>query len=229
MVTAEAKKTNATLKTNHIGMSLRFLESASYWTGVFAVGLTAAAAVAGVLTWYFSSKLANVKDAAFDRFKEESNVAVAEATARAAEANRIAEEEKLARVKLETRLAPRSLSTESRQIISAELKQFAPQVFDILWYLDDKESQNLANEVFATLTDAGWVLNHGKEWLGFGLVLGVRIEYAPSKADEFGAASNALASALQKAGIDATVNPNPEQEKPDRFPDRIRIRVGKKP
>jgi hypothetical protein len=60
------------VQTNHIGMSLRFLESASYWTGVFAVGLTAAAAVAGVLTWYFSSKLSNAKDAAFDRFKEES-------------------------------------------------------------------------------------------------------------------------------------------------------------
>jgi hypothetical protein len=62
------------------------------------VGLTAAAALAGVLTWYFSSRLSNAKDAAFDRFKEESKVAVAEATARAAEANRIAEEEKLARV-----------------------------------------------------------------------------------------------------------------------------------
>ena len=106
-MTPGAKKINAPTQTNDIGMSLRFLEWASYLTGVFAVGLTAAAAVAGVLTWYFSSKLANMKDAAFDRFKEESKVAVAEATARAAEANRTAEEEKLARVKLETRLAPR--------------------------------------------------------------------------------------------------------------------------
>src|SRR5206468_509270 len=50
------------------------------------------AAVAGVLTWYFSSKLANAKDAAFNRFKEESKTAVAAANEKAAEANKAAAE-----------------------------------------------------------------------------------------------------------------------------------------
>ena len=181
-MTSEAKKSNATVQTNHIGMSLRFLESASYWTGVFAVGLTAAAAVAGVLTWYFSSKLANVKDAAFDRFKEESKVAVASANEKAAEANKVAEGERLARVKLEARLAPRSLKGESQNSVVRAIEQFSPQSFDILWYPDDPESHNLANDIYVAFQRAGWVLDRPSDsFLGFGVVLGVVIEFAPVK------------------------------------------------
>jgi hypothetical protein len=233
MVTPEAKKTNATTQTNHIGMSLRFLESASYWTGVFAVGLTAAAAVAGLLTWYFSSKLANVREAAFNRFKEESKVAVAsanekaaEATARAAEANRIAEEEKLARVKLEARLAPRLLPGESQQAVVNAIKQFAPQSFDIVLYADDPESTHLADDIDAICHRAGWVEESSNSWL-FTLVTGVVVEFAPSKADTVGIAGNALALALRKEGIDATAQPRDDDDK-EKQPERLRIKVGKK-
>jgi hypothetical protein len=216
-------------------MSLRFLESASYWAGVLAVGLTAAAAVAGVLTWYFSSKLANVKDAAFERFKEESKVAVAsanekaaEATARAAEANRIAEEEKLARVKLETRLAPRRLSAESQEAVVNAIKRFTPQSFDILSYADDPESTRLANDIYAILQRAGWLdESSSNSWL-FTLITGVVVEFAPSKADTVGLAGNALALALRKEGVGATAQPRADDDK-EKQPEKLRIKVGKKP
>ena len=228
-MTSEAKKSNATVQTNHIGMSLRFLESASYWTGVFAVGLTAAAAVAGVLTWYFSSKLANVKDAAFDRFKEESKVAVASANEKAAEANKVAEGERLARVKLEARLAPRSLKGESQNSVVRAIEQFSPQSFDILWYPDDPESHNLANDIYVAFQRAGWVLDRPSDsFLGFGVVLGVVIEFAPSKKDALAPACNALVSALQKEGIDAISQARTDDDR-EKQPTTLKIKIGKKP
>jgi hypothetical protein len=217
-------------KQTKVGMS--FLESASYWTGNFAVGLTAAAAIAGIFAWIFSSRLATEKDTALKRFQEESRVAIAsadaraaEANQRAAEANKIAEEERLARVKLEARLAPRSLSAESRQKISASLKQFAPQVFNVVAYSDDPDSQNLAVQILETVRDAGWTPNQTGEFL-IGLQIGVFIDFAPSKMDDFGPAAVALASKLQKEGITAMARSNPEKE---RRADRIAIDVGKKP
>src|SRR5436309_17084 len=109
-----------------------FLESASYWAGIAAVGLTAAAALAGSFAWYFSHKLSDKKDSEFNSFRESSRVAIseaqarsAEANARAAEANKIAEEERLARVKLEARLAFRSFSRQSRTMIADALRKFA--------------------------------------------------------------------------------------------------------
>jgi hypothetical protein len=180
---------------------MSFLETASYWTGVLAVAATAVAAVSGSFAWYFSQKLSNRKDSDFKTFRESSQRAIseaqarsAEANARAAEANKIAEEERLARVKLEARLAPRSLGEESRNAITTAVKQFAPQQFDVLWYPDDQETGNLANEVFLSLRDAGWVLNRSNSFLGFSLVLGVVIEIAPSKADLLMPASNRAGS-----------------------------------
>jgi hypothetical protein len=215
-------------------MSTSFLESISYWTGIAAVTFTAAAAVAGSFSWYFSHKLSDKKDSEFNSFRESSNTAIseaqarsAEANARAAEANKIAEEERLARVKIETRLAPRSLSQESRNSISQAVKQFAPQTFDILWYPDDQESLNFANQIFAALKDAGWILNRSDSWLGFSLTLGVVIEFIPAKSQEFGPAAKALAEALQKEGVAATVELQPGIE--EKIADRIKIRVGKKP
>jgi hypothetical protein len=212
-----------------------FLESASYWTGIAAVAFTAAAAVAGSLSWYFSYKLSDKKDAEFREFQESSKIAVAsanekaaEANARAADANRIAEEERLARVKLETRLAPRILKGASQTTVAKAIVGFAPQKYDILWYPDDPESLNLANDIYGALQMARWVHESSNSWLGFMLVSGVVIEFAPSKADTAGVASKALAEALEKEGIVATAEPTASMDG-EKEPETIRIKVGKKP
>jgi len=132
-------------------------------------------------------------------------------------------------LKLESRLAPRSLSPQSSAFIMNAMKVFPNQKFDILWYTDDQDSINLAQQIAEILTDAGWTLDRSDEWLGFGLVMGISIEFAPSKSAEFEPAADALAAALTEEGIIAVSNANPEQDEADRFPDRIRIKVGKKP
>lgn len=73
-------------------MSVSSLEGWAYWTGVSAVAFTAVAALLGLLSWFFSSRLAIEKDAALHRFQTESTAATALADARAAEANQAAEE-----------------------------------------------------------------------------------------------------------------------------------------
>lgn len=65
-------------------------ESWSFWTGVLAVGLTALAAVTGVVAWYFSTQATHEKDERLAHFQDESRKAVAAADARAAEANQAA-------------------------------------------------------------------------------------------------------------------------------------------
>ena len=65
--------------------SLVFWES---FSGIAVVVLTVLASIAGLGTWYFSSRVNAVKDVAFDRFKTESATDIASA-------NRIAEEARL--------------------------------------------------------------------------------------------------------------------------------------
>ena len=57
----------------------------------------------------------DIEIAQLKKEEEEARAAIAEATARAAEANRIAEGERLARVKIEARLAPRSISPDETE------------------------------------------------------------------------------------------------------------------
>src|SRR5690349_2390753 len=80
------------------------------WNNLIVVFLSigAAAAVAVGITTYIAFQLqkqeaAEAKDE-FDRYKVDADKKIAEAHARAAEANRIAEEERLARLKLEAKL-----------------------------------------------------------------------------------------------------------------------------
>src|SRR2546428_2288570 len=68
------------------------------------------------------------RQAEIARLPKEAEIArkdIAEAHARAAEANQKAEEEKLARVKIEEKLAPRHLSAEQQRRIVSALKPFA--------------------------------------------------------------------------------------------------------
>lgn len=180
-------------------------------------------------------KLANAKDRSvrLELKEKDDQIATtqrqaAEANLRAAGANKIAEQERLARVKLEARLAPRTLEGESQEDVVNAIKPFAPQAFDILWYTDNSDSQDLANDLYDALQEAGWVLESSNSALGFGVVLGVVIEFAPSRANAYGPACNALASALKKEGIDAIVQASVDDDR-EKEPQRLRIKVGKKP
>jgi hypothetical protein len=192
-------------------------------------------AVAAIATLLFTWALWKSSNRRQDAAKAEADLrvlnveqTVADSKKAAAEANKIAEGERLARVKLEARLAPRSLKGESQKAVANAIRAFAPQSFDILWYADDPESHDLANDIYAAFQHAGWVLDSSNSWLGFSVILGVVIEFAPSATDTVGTAGDALAAALQEEGIDAKAQSRVDDEK-EKQPERLRIKVGKKP
>jgi hypothetical protein len=68
-------------------MDLPFLETASLWFNIAVVALTVLAAIAGVFSLYFSSRLDALKDSDFARFQLESREKIAAANSAPAEAN----------------------------------------------------------------------------------------------------------------------------------------------
>lgn len=183
--------------------------------------------IAGVLATFVVVQAGNVKEAHWDKAREEAVKAIAEANARAEEAKAVAEGERLARIKLEKEMAWRSLSGEQTASLVSAMHAFAGQLFTIATYPDDPEAVNFASDLVNTLVAAGWRFDKPKGPLAFGVETGLRIEIAPSKLERFGPITTALSSGLNEIGIraNATVRGALETENPN----AITIRIGKKP
>ena len=186
--------------------------------------------IAGLSTWFVvrlqRAEISESK-AEFEKYKQDSDERISLADARGAEANRIAEGERLARLKLEKEMAWRTLDQEQRTKLVEAAKPFRGQVFDIITYQDDPEAKNFANIIAYALIDAGWQLEPPSGFLAFQIELGVRFEIAPSKEREFAPAVNALTEVLEEIGIAASAGfrDGLEREKSQ----TIKVRVGKKP
>jgi hypothetical protein len=154
-----------------------------------------------------------------------------EANARAAEAIKVAEQERLARVKIEEKLAWRDLNRVQQERIIAKIATFRGQSFDLITYLEDQEAVNLAKKIGSALVVSQWVHTPSNSALGFSLLLGVVIHVAPSQKANFESAAEALASALQAEGIAAQVKMEAWQDEAAHahLTKLIQIRVGKKP
>ncbi len=99
------------------------LETASRiadWANIFFIG----SLVVGVISTILIVWMANVKEEHWAAQRGESNERIAEANERAAEATKIAEQERLERVKIEERLADRSISDEAYWALIAKLVEF---------------------------------------------------------------------------------------------------------
>jgi hypothetical protein len=87
---------------------------------------------------------------------EKSRAAIAEATARAAEANRIAEGERLARAKLEGKLANRRLNDEQIKSLSVEIQKLNLQIKTIkVTRLGDDEAYEYATSIIVSINRSG--------------------------------------------------------------------------
>lgn len=155
------------------GYSLDFWNSVSSRLLVFAVVTGILAAVAsGLSSWIGSAVTSQTQDAAGSRISAAElelqksrertaalDVAVADANARAAEANRTAEQERLARIKIEERLAeltaPRSIDANA---VTRAARAFPGTKFDVSVFAPDPEAEGLAASIEAALTQAGWVV-----------------------------------------------------------------------
>ena len=116
---------------------------------------------------------------------------------RAAELNLSAEREKLARVKIEEQLAPRTLEAEQKAQMVEELKQFSGTEFTVS-VADDPDSLFLLLSILNVLRDAGWKLHQPhipperRTESGFmrasSLVTGVHVRFPPMLAEKVMAA-----------------------------------------
>jgi hypothetical protein len=80
---------------------------------------------------------------------------IASSNARAEEAKKIAEQERLERVKLEAQLAPRRLSSEQQKAIAVSLKRFNGRKVKLITYAHDLEAGLLATQIKPALLEAG--------------------------------------------------------------------------
>jgi hypothetical protein len=80
---------------------------------------------------------------------------IAQANQRAAEANRTAESERLARVQLQKELQPRRLTNAQKEKLTSLLRDKPNPIF-ILTMGDDTETADLANDIGDALNKAGW-------------------------------------------------------------------------
>jgi hypothetical protein len=183
--------------------------------------------VAGVIATFVIVKSGNVKEHHWDILRKEADERIAEANARAAEANRIAEGERLARIKLEKEMAWRSLDSEQVAKLVSELNRFAGQPFEIITYPNDPEALSFSRELTDALAKAGWRPEQSNGFLGFQVEIGITIEVAPRKMPDLSSTVKALSEALNAFGISAktTVRAGSASNRPN----TVKIRVGKKP
>jgi hypothetical protein len=157
---------------------------------------------------------------------EQSRSEIATANERAAEANRVAEGERLARLKLETAQAWRTLSPDQMMRIANKVRAFSGKKVEFLTYRDDPEPPNFTEKIATSVHHGGWEIIPAKSWIAFNVVIGVIVEFAPSRASEFAVAAKALSDALRDENVDSTWAANPALDT-DNI-EIIRVRVGKK-
>lgn len=134
---------------------------------------------------------------------EQARAAAAEANARAAEANKIAEGERLARLKIEERLAPRSIAATQASALSNRLKAYAGTSIDILRFGDTPEIATFHRSIEKLLITAGWKVFSTTDRTGLTVVgLAVGLVSGHTKSDD--AARGALLKGLNDEGITAS-------------------------
>ena len=87
----------------------------------------------------------------------EAQLAAAQANERAAEANRLAEVERLARVKLEHHMTQRSLSSEQIDAIAKAIAPFKGQQVSIVSIMGDADGDRYKRDFAIALRHGGWV------------------------------------------------------------------------
>ena len=145
----------------------------------------------------------------------------AEANARAAEANRAAEEEKLARLKLQAQIAPRRLTAAQIAKLTELLKPFADSSLSLdVTVASGLEGTNLANDMLVALNNAhitpqgnqrlmdlffgNVILKAGQKWLKEAEIIGGFL-------------------------IEAGLSPKPVELEQSQDENELRIRIGSKP
>lgn len=132
----------------------------------------------------------------------------AQAGKEAARLNKLAEEEKLARLKIEARLADRQLTDKQIAIIASKLRSFAGQEFQLTTYSQLTETKAFADRIQSALSRAGWkfIAPDPSASLLAGTA-GVNLYVHPEASELTQKAAKAFVAALTEHGVDATLMP----------------------
>jgi hypothetical protein len=222
------------------GMPWPSLETASRVSDI-ANFIFVASLVAGVMSTVGIVWMANVKEAHWDALRKESDreiaqlnketaiarSQIAEADAKAAEANEKAETERLARVKIEQRLADRALTDEQLSQISNKIKKFSGQEYGITTYWDLKECMAISNRIAVGLERGGWrYVKPTQATFMLGGTEGVQVWVHPDADDSVKKAAVALVTALNDEDMDAVLK---EQNPANPKDNKIHLNIGTKP
>ncbi len=183
-------------------------DAISFWFVAVGAALAFVGAVASVPARRTNRRLAREKEEIARREKHSTDRAIAEANARAAEANQKAEEERLARIQIEQRLAPRILGNADLEDLLRQLSKFAGQAIDVFAYDQNREVVGIASPLIAALKAARWsvLVETGAEGrVVSGMLVEVSSDASPASHD----AANALVSALRSKGL-TVAGPTPK-------------------
>ncbi|MGL5935129.1 MAG: hypothetical protein ACRCZI_05855 [Cetobacterium sp.] len=143
----------------------------------------------------YRAKLKELSETALSEIRERA----ARAEQAAAEATLAAEQERLARVKIEERLADRRLTPEQHQRIVAALGRFRGQQVAVVLYMLSTESKKLSEQIQTALTSAHWQVNVHSHMGGAEQMPGVTVFISDGQPTI--PAANALKEALLSEGI----------------------------
>jgi hypothetical protein len=177
-----------------------------FGAGGVAVLATAVTVIAGVVQSRLNDSISARKDREFSEFKVTSETRVAELQKLTAEANLKAEEDRLARMKIEERLAPRSITPDQLVSMSAAVSKFAPVPIAIWEAGETEEIGTVSRSVLAALQLAHWSPNLWT-WTGIGPILGLIIVVKPNSAAPVIEAADALVAALNGVGLQCNREP----------------------
>jgi hypothetical protein len=215
--------------------SEKFASSLYDWANIALIVALVLGAISTVLIVW----MGNVKDEYLNVRLANTAERAARAEQSAAEANKVAEQERLARMKIEQQLAPRSITPSESADISHAVRAYGTVPVDIFVADPSPEAAGLTAILSAALSAGGWV-PMSWTWTGVESAAGISIAYEPGASFETFTQAAGLNEAFTNAGLKSAVGPWPGDWKqfggmlngpPNFDPTRasIRIIVGAKP
>jgi hypothetical protein len=208
--------------------SVSFWDWLSFWLVTWGAILASLGGISSIMFRRYNHQLVVLTERHNREDKQANERAIADAGARAAEAEARTAQANLEIARLTT---PRQLSPDQQQHIVSALKAFAPQKFSLA-VSPETEPLNLLANLKNLLLLSGWIQTPPT---GFGDIAigdaasaignGVIPRFASSAIPRTREAANALAAALNAQGIESKVESDPRVHDPS----EINLLVGSKP
>jgi hypothetical protein len=180
---------------------IRWLEIWSAIFGVVVVIGVAGESFFGIRLLWNNWKLQRLQGLESESFRAE----IAQANARAADANEKAEREQLERIKIQEQLAHRILRPEAEKRLSDQFRAMGKQRVELFALLNHDEVVWIRDQIAAAMREADWDArsNANRRIPATGIVNGILIEINAGASPEVRNAAVAIAQALRSVGLQA--------------------------